>query len=691
MGRSGASQRQKKAEKAKVKLKGHATKFLPKGKNVTNTTFKVRKIVLQEQLKTPDGSQPLSRRKLNVKEVLSRLQHYSSSQRQEGLVGLSELLNQMDMGQLTSHLFSIMDSLARLSLDPESSVRKQSAHILTSVFSLVNEAQLMPFCQVLGSYLSCAMTHIQLKVQEDSLLLFDAILEHAPALAAASANQLLPCVLDMISRSRSDHQSGRQLSVQLSSNITSSIWRAKVFGRLQALLIVSLKKCTDNGSPTRNLCYSAHHSSVPVSKDCLKELKFPLYNSNYATPLCLSTVFHKLNRNTKQLIDEPSQFKTFVESLMPLMFDSWLEVNPSTLKKSKGAEDNGLQLESALTLHCVLEIINLLWEHLVSRGKANSRTDLTEWFKVTYVKDFHKYLGTGFPYEARLIIEEESKDTSQGHGRRRSKPEKTATPDASLFKLASPFFLKDKDEKSCNKAIGKCILQNLILCHLLANMIESPTAAVKGKLLGILITYLNQWDGSLSPWSDHLLRALRSVFEKSRLWGCDLDPLLAAVVQRYHRSSAKQTAAHQLLASELCDLLGEIPVLENLQHLQKCESLSSWVSLLPSSLSSGNISLNKLCLFNKLACQNNAAFLNGLQNSFPSLLAAVVNFETSEGENRLEKEAGLASLFYWFPFWTDTQLLSLEEVLTENQSSLAKKIANILLIRSDKFEIFRQA
>ncbi len=67
MGRSGASQRQKKAEKAKVKLKGHATKFLPKGKNVTNTTFKVRKIVLQEQLKTPDGNQPLTKKKLNVK------------------------------------------------------------------------------------------------------------------------------------------------------------------------------------------------------------------------------------------------------------------------------------------------------------------------------------------------------------------------------------------------------------------------------------------------------------------------------------------------------------------------------------------------------------------------------------------------------------------------------------------------
>lgn len=70
MGRTGAAQRSKKAEKAKVKLKSHATKFLPKGKNITDTTFKVRKIIIQEQLKTLDGSQPLTKKKLNIKVLL---------------------------------------------------------------------------------------------------------------------------------------------------------------------------------------------------------------------------------------------------------------------------------------------------------------------------------------------------------------------------------------------------------------------------------------------------------------------------------------------------------------------------------------------------------------------------------------------------------------------------------------------
>lgn len=55
-----------KSEKAKVKLKGSA-KFLPKGTNVTDTNFKVKQIVVREQLKAVNDTELLSKRKLNVK------------------------------------------------------------------------------------------------------------------------------------------------------------------------------------------------------------------------------------------------------------------------------------------------------------------------------------------------------------------------------------------------------------------------------------------------------------------------------------------------------------------------------------------------------------------------------------------------------------------------------------------------
>lgn len=55
-----------KSEKAKVKLKKSKNQ-LPKGLNVTDTSFKVKKILIREQLKHQDETEVLSTRKLNIK------------------------------------------------------------------------------------------------------------------------------------------------------------------------------------------------------------------------------------------------------------------------------------------------------------------------------------------------------------------------------------------------------------------------------------------------------------------------------------------------------------------------------------------------------------------------------------------------------------------------------------------------
>lgn len=63
-----------KSEKAKTKLKGAK---LPKGLNVTKTEFKVRKIVIREQIKDPtvigDGTIVKSNIKVRIDSDLSHL------------------------------------------------------------------------------------------------------------------------------------------------------------------------------------------------------------------------------------------------------------------------------------------------------------------------------------------------------------------------------------------------------------------------------------------------------------------------------------------------------------------------------------------------------------------------------------------------------------------------------------------
>lgn len=54
-----------KKEKAKVKLKSSKT-VLPKGQNLTDTNFKVKKIVIKDQVKPHEKGELLSTTKLNV-------------------------------------------------------------------------------------------------------------------------------------------------------------------------------------------------------------------------------------------------------------------------------------------------------------------------------------------------------------------------------------------------------------------------------------------------------------------------------------------------------------------------------------------------------------------------------------------------------------------------------------------------
>lgn len=116
MGKGTRHQKFLKSEKAKVKLK--AKKELPKGTNVTNTTFKVKKIVLREQLKTA-VNEPLSNYKLSLKELLSRLQHFNTTSRKDALNGLKQLITSNGEEILNVHVGQLISGVSPLALDKE--------------------------------------------------------------------------------------------------------------------------------------------------------------------------------------------------------------------------------------------------------------------------------------------------------------------------------------------------------------------------------------------------------------------------------------------------------------------------------------------------------------------------------------------------------------------------------------------
>lgn len=59
---------------------------------------------------------------------------------------------------------------------------------------------MQPYFSILSTYLSCAMAHLNVGVQSDSLKLMNVLVAHTPSLIARHANTLLKNFIDLISR-----------------------------------------------------------------------------------------------------------------------------------------------------------------------------------------------------------------------------------------------------------------------------------------------------------------------------------------------------------------------------------------------------------------------------------------------------------------------------------------------------------
>lgn len=228
-----------KAEKAKTKLKGAK---LPKGLNVTKTEFKVRKIIIPEQLKDKSTlNQTLSRKLYNVKECLMRLSHNHPQHRAEGLKNLKDIIEANPREILDENFAPVLKGIAEMAVDIERDNRREACRLLSLLLSEAiktrpDGASIEAFFNILCSYLKCAMTHITQSIQEDSLLFLDVLMTYVPKLVAANRDKILPCYMDMISKLKSEAKPERTLTVHLGSKITGVKWRIKVLERLCALL-----------------------------------------------------------------------------------------------------------------------------------------------------------------------------------------------------------------------------------------------------------------------------------------------------------------------------------------------------------------------------------------------------------------------------------------------------------------------
>lgn len=469
-------------EKTKTKLKGA---ILQKGLNITKTEFKVRKIIIREQLRIADPNELQSSRNINIKECISRLQHHNSSFRTEALRNLKEIVSNFPDEVVSKYLNDVISNIIKLALDVERGIRQESFRVLGLILTASPDEYIYPFFDVLSSYTRCAMTHITPAIQEDSLLLLDTLIARVPSLISSNSDKLFASFLNMMSKFRSETKTERTVTVNMGNKQTSTRWRNKILERLFKMLeaIIGVKLNSKKfdyeylkkfgGKEIKNAFEmdggDAESANVVVDEDegikyfnVEKPMNFPLIYSHYSRNCVLSKLFlksHQAGGGGIGEMDEGARIKNYVTTLMPLLIETWLEVRPVAQPKFSTTQ-TVITLEAAFTLKIILEIVDQLWTLMRLWDAEVKNDDMTVWFRAEYTREFIQNFVESFPYG-----QGEGGETAGGGGKKK----------------------KALTEKEVQAAGGVlCIQQNLMICFIFCCMNRS----IKGNDVKIIVNVL---------------------------------------------------------------------------------------------------------------------------------------------------------------------------------------------------------
>ncbi|XP_058121609.1 testis-expressed protein 10 [Anopheles ziemanni] len=671
----GNSRKFKKAEKSKVKLKGAK---LPKGANVTKTNFKVRKIVIPDQLKQRNLSNAavLSNRNLSLKDCLAKLQQNNASSKCDGMRGIREIITKMP-SELQQQLSSVIKDVASLAIDVERDVRKDCYKTLGCVFAASGQTRLLPFFDILLSFLRCAMTHIQSYIQEDSLLLLDVLLQYLPELILDNRDKILPQFLDMISKLKNDSKPGRTLTINLDKHSTSTQWRMKVLMRLTGMLKVlidsKLRKQSVQNTPEEakgnkvdeeNPFASKVPEYTPYKHKPLNYVfveKAPMFvpiNKSHLFATCpMDILFRKATDPDKSLsvedrVDDGRKLKMYIEMLMPILFESWLEVRPSGSGKDY-IEEHALSREAASTLDLLLNIFMQLWELTGQYCAETNNDDMKRWFRKAYSAKFCNHILVGFPYYQTSVGKTQSRGSNAN--------------------LSSERSVDDN-----------CYRHNFNICFFYCCMHEQFRGEKKQvdnytKVVEYVKSCVLNWKFRGAEVTNLLLQVLRYMLLETDCLSVNQETrtLLKTLLEAYITVKLPQEIRNRILIL-FCDIIVRN---DTLWRKYGQDLFTLWLKMLPNLLCKPSIDREVLNALLCLAQRNNSLFLDVLETNAGEIVA---NLNTIQVTNELYTGEGFVLicdlLFYIRSRDLIVQLL-LHNVSKLNATPLVKRLRSTLQLR----------
>lgn len=291
--------------------------------------------------------------------MLSRLTHHNPSTRLNSLNGIRELItnNPQILGgpSLRNTILKILELL----IDIEHKVRKTAINLLNEILSQLPTHYIIPFYDILNVHVSCAMTHREISIQQDSLKFIGIVIEQAPDALKRNFPVLVQNFLRIISGSKF----GQHVEIASSKKFKQDIVKSK---------IESLTKFYE----LLNAVYS-NRKTIDENVNKIIEIKsqenrfdIKSLNTMYKTIPDISSLFKRSKTdNFTSLEEHYNEYQSLVSGIMPLMFDTWTEFGPSE-KKDNFTMECLLTESSAQLLYIILQIILLLYEKTTEQNDA---------------------------------------------------------------------------------------------------------------------------------------------------------------------------------------------------------------------------------------------------------------------------------------------------------------------------------
>ena len=450
--------KRKKADKAKNQLKVSKkgsmkarTKKgdirLPKGLNITDATFKTKKIVLLNQGPSSTSKEDLiaglvTKKKLGLKELLSKLNNLSVSTRLDGLEGLNELLAS-HQSVIDDNLNVIITRLIPFLTERESKIRRPGVSLLESIFTKVNSVTLEPLFSVICAHLCCGLSHIDDDIQLESVRFLDSIVESQPQFIVHHINQILPNCLNQITASNSSpgpspsqskmttnrhgwpkqlpnsSNAGASVRNHFSENISTLQWRFLVIERIRKMLLILQNRqqtLIEDRFNTVQKKMSNATNAIPANDGLLE---IGLYVDRYGLSGSRSIAFEDIFTSATDHVIKKSRFsaEATATQLFPILLVTWSEAISETQtskhkKSTSTLQNNVIQGDAVPILISVVKTMRIIFR--LAKQDDCSNGSIAAAIKHKYGYEASQKLIDKFPYEVSFQKQVQGNRRKQG-------------------------------------------------------------------------------------------------------------------------------------------------------------------------------------------------------------------------------------------------------------------------------------